>query len=87
MLSTTPGKRLAEYTVKHSEKQAARTGALPVLIVMDWPLAGWPPGVADVGELFGTPTLTKEKRKLQTGQQDASEKHGWVSHTGKCPRS
>ena len=69
VLSTTPGKRLAEYTVKHSEKQAARTGAFPKLTeVMDWPLDSWLPGVVDVGEPDGTPTFTKEKRSLHACQ-------------------
>jgi hypothetical protein len=64
VLSTTPGNFLAEYTVKTSEKQAARTGALPVLMLAVCrpfvPLGG--AGI-EVG-VVGAPTLTKENRKL-----------------------
>lgn len=56
VLSTTPGNRLAEKTVKGSEKQAAKIGALPVLTVDD----AFGPSM-----VFGMPTLTKEKRSLE----------------------
>jgi hypothetical protein len=46
--------------VKTSEKQAARTGALPVLTPV---MAMEPEGPLEVGEAE-TPTLTKEKRRL-----------------------
>jgi len=60
VLSTTPGNLLAEYTVKGSEKQAARTGAEPVLTrdELFFPVPGAPLG----GGGDGTPTLTNWKR-------------------------
>jgi hypothetical protein len=63
VLSTTPGKRFAEYTVKTSEKQAASTGALPVLTAVIGTALLLALGFAEDGEP-GTPTLTKEKRSL-----------------------
>jgi len=63
VLSTTPGKRFAEYTVKTSEKQAASTGALPVLTAVIGMALLPELGFAEDGEP-GTPTLTKEKRSL-----------------------
>lgn len=60
VLSTTPGKRLALYTVKTSLKHAASTGALPVLTPV---MATLPALVLLVGEAE-TPTFTNEKRSL-----------------------
>ena len=77
VLSTTPGKRFALYTVKTSEKQAARTGALPVLTPV---MATEPEGPLVVGEAE-TPTLTKEKRSLG----GVSERDGMGKRRGNVP--
>lgn len=63
VLSTTPGNFFALYTVKTSEKHAAKTGALPVLRMEFW-FEGFPLGVVD-----GGPTLTKERRSLRISCQ------------------
>lgn len=57
VLSTTPGNLFAEYTMKLSEKQEARTGATPVLTVVVETFLPDP--------VPWTPTLTKEKRSLE----------------------
>lgn len=64
VLSTTPGNLFAEYTMKESEKQEARTWALPVLIRPDGIYIEFGSAVGVLGAL-GAPTFTKEKRRLQ----------------------
>lgn len=67
VLSTTPGNFFAEYTVKTSEKQEARTGALPVLIAPDW-VRDAAVSESGVPEPVGAPTFTNEKRRLKESQ-------------------